>query len=104
MTEIATALKDFGLIAQALGPWGIVFFLWWDGKKETKKWEERHQTVVKMYENNVELVKNYEAIARDLHDTVVYNATVMTQVKDIADHNLYCPLVRKKAKQSEVEL
>jgi uncharacterized protein HemX len=114
MTEIVSAMKDFLAIIQAMGPLGIIFFLWWDGAKErkkveeksreeNKKWEERFQAMKRMYENNVELVKAYESIAKDLHDTVVYNTTVMTQVKDIADHNLYCPLVRKKSKQSEVD-
>ncbi|MBI5410159.1 MAG: hypothetical protein HZA14_12415 [Nitrospirae bacterium] len=79
-----------------LGPWAMMYFI-------ARGQDKRFEAVAKMYENNVELVNNYQDIAKDLHDTVVYNTTIMTQVKDIADHNLYCPLVRKKTKQSEVD-
>ena len=102
MTELATALKDFALILQALGPWGIVFFIWWDGKKESKKWEERHQAVVEMYKNNVELVKSYDEISKGYQDIVIFNTQIMTQVKDRVDANLFCPMLKEKTKQKEV--
>src|SRR3990172_4771221 len=102
MTELATTLKDFIVIVQALGPWGVVFFIWWDGRKEAKKWEERHQAVVEMYKNNVELVKGYEVVSRGYQDIIVFNTQIMTQVKDRVDTNMFCPWVKEKTKPKEV--
>ncbi|RJQ22018.1 MAG: hypothetical protein C4560_03055 [Nitrospiraceae bacterium] len=83
MSELAIALKDFALVLQTLGPWGIVFFLWWDGKKESKKWEERHQAVVKMYENNIELVKSYENLSCDQQGMITMNTAAITELTTI---------------------
>lgn len=100
--DAAMALKDFASAIQALGPWGVCFFLWWQGQKDQKKWEERFQAVVRMYENNVELVKGYETIAKGYQDMIIFNTQVMTQVREAADNNLFCPIVRRETKQREV--
>lgn len=63
--------------------------------------EKRFESVKKMYEDNVALVKAYEGLAKTLHDTVVYNTSTMTEVKDITKNNLYCPLVRRETKPKE---
>ncbi|MBI5056988.1 MAG: hypothetical protein HZB61_10280 [Nitrospirae bacterium] len=83
MSEIAAALKDFTLLFQTLGPWGIVFFIWWDGKKESKKWEERHQAVVKMYENNATLVTQYEQLSCDQMGMITMNTAAITELTTI---------------------
>lgn len=101
--DAATALKDFVLAVQALGPWGVVFFLWWQGQKDQKKWEERFQAVVRMYENNVELVKKYETITKNYQDVIIYNTQTLTEIKESADNNLFCPIVRKETRQREVD-
>lgn len=103
MSEFAAALKEFLLAAQTLGPWGVVFFLWWDGKKEDRKWQERFQAVQRMYENNISLVKSYEKVASGYQDIVIFNTQKMTGIIDRVDNNLFCPIVRKSAKQKEVD-
>jgi len=113
MSEVVSALKDFLLAAQTLGPWGVVFFLWWQGQKdrkqfeetsrvESKRWEEWNKEAVRRYEDNVLLVKQTQTIAMSLQDIVIFNTQTMTQVKDMADSNLFCPIVRRETKQREV--
>ena len=113
MTEFAAALKDFLMALQTLGPWGVVFFLWWQGQKdrrqfeetsreENRRWEEWNKAAVRRYEDNVLLVKQTQSLAVSLHEIVVYNTQVMTQVKDRVDSNLFCPIMKDRTKKTEV--
>jgi hypothetical protein len=103
VSEFASSLKDFLLAIQTLGPWGVVFFLWYQGQKDSKKWEERFMAVKQMYENNVKLVECYEAMAKNFQDLVIYNTQSLTKVNEKIDANLFCPIVRKRTQQKEIE-
>lgn len=50
--------------------------------------------VRKMYENNVSLARNYEAIAGDMHNLIVMNTQTLQQLSDEVRQNQYCPYVR----------
>jgi len=119
MTDFAASLKDFLSMVQATGPWGVVFFLWWQGQKDRKvdakdiaeqnrRWEEKHSEVVRMYESNVDLVKDaqkrelhYEVVVKDYKELVMLVTGIVTELKDLIKHNLYCPMVRKETRPKE---
>lgn len=70
-----------------LGPWIAAFFLvYLQGR--------RFERVVRMYEDNITLVKNYNSLANDLHDVVVMNTQAMTRMIDSIATNQYCPAIR----------
>lgn len=70
-----------------LCPWVAAFFLvYLQGK--------RFERVVRMYENNITLVKDYNSLANDLHDVVVMNTQAMTRLIDSIATNQYCPAIR----------
>lgn len=85
------------LLIVEFGPWILIFlaFIWQD---------KRFSKTVEMYENNVKLVKSFEEIAKSFKEVVVYNTSIMTQIKGIAENNLFCPLNRRKIKQTEVDI
>jgi len=105
-----TALNAIALILQQIGTWklgtlvavvfvgpwimmGVALYLfakWFNGMRE-------------MYKNNVILVKNYESITKDHKEMIVYNTQIMTEVKETADNNLFCPINRDRIHQREVK-
>ena len=98
LTALAALIKQVGtwpiltvLIFVVIGPWVGMFVV-------SRLQEKRHSAVVNMYENNVDLVKNYEKIAGGLQDILVLSTQTMTSVKLSVDNNLYCPLMRKEPK------
>lgn len=91
-----SVVKELLFFFQSLGPWGIVGFLWWQGqrdrKKENEKWEERFESVVRMYEDavkryedNVKLVKGYEKISSDQQDIILLNTQAWTKLTTIIE-------------------
>lgn len=54
----------------------------------------------RMYEDNVKLVRGYQALATDLKDVVLLNTQSFTHLGDAITHNQFCPMVRleKQAK------
>jgi hypothetical protein len=70
-----------------LCPWLAAFFLvYLQGR--------RFERVVRMYESNIILVKDYNSLADDLHDVVVMNTQAMTRLIDSISTNQYCPAIR----------
>ncbi len=51
----------------------------WD---ETKEARERFEAVVRMYEDNVVLVKNYEKLSTDQQDLIISNTTTVQRLLD----------------------
>lgn len=84
------------LVAVAFGPWVMMYFI-------ARGQEKRFDAVAQMYKDNVKLVEQYEKLAKGLQEMIVWCTQTMTGVKDIAENNLYCPIVRKGAKQKEVD-
>ena len=92
----------FGLILflVIVGPWIAAIllagFYQRTMDKAIKMFSGRHESVVRMYESNVELVKRQEKISEDLSGIITYNTQVMTQLVEAIKSNMYCPLVREK--------
>jgi len=63
------------LFIMIIGPWLLAMLLSYFQMR-------RFESVVKMYENNIELVKRYEDVANDLKEVVIMNTTALTRVKD----------------------
>lgn len=58
--------------------------------------EKRFESVVRMYENNAELVKGYEGLAGELTSIIHLNTQVQTHLADAVKNNQFCPTVRKE--------
>jgi len=98
LTAIASIVSKVGtwpigsiMAAVVFGPWVMLWIL-------SRGMEKRQEAALKMYEDNVKLVENYEKIANGLQDIIVLSTQKMTQVKDRIDNNLFCPLMRKDQK------
>lgn len=104
LTAISTIISKVGtwpigsiIAAVVFGPWVVMGYI-------ARSMEKRHTAAIQMYENNVELVKNYEKVAEGLQSILVLSTQAMTQVKDRIDANLYCPIMRKDPKvEKQVE-
>jgi hypothetical protein len=98
-------------LLQGFGPFGLVFVIWYyDSKRHAETLErtrrdteavlERYREDMteqrRMYENNVELVKTSQGLARDLKDVVMINTQAWTQAADKIEGNQFCPMVRLK--------
>ncbi len=70
----------FGLLIfmTVVGPWVMALVLAYTQKR-------RFESVVGMYESNVDLVKKYETVAQDLQDVVILNTTTITRLVDRID-------------------
>lgn len=98
LTAISTIIAKVGtwpigsiVAAVVFGPWVVMGFI-------ARGVEKRHEAAIHMYENNVELVKNYEKVAKGLQDIIVLSTQTMTRVQESVDTNKYCPLMRKDPK------
>ena len=58
--------------------------------------EKRFEAVVRMYENNVEVVKNYHALANDLTGIITLSTRTLEGLVSKIDNNQFCPIVRKE--------
>lgn len=57
---------------------------------------QRFEEVVRMYEDNVLLVRGYEKLANDLTSVIHLNIQVQTRLVEKIDNNMYCPAIREK--------
>jgi len=82
LTSLALIVERIGtwplwttLLMIVIGPWILAMLLsYWQMR--------RFEAVVRMYECNVDLVKSYEGLARDLKDVVMMNTEAMTRLGD----------------------
>lgn len=95
LTAIAAIVKVIGawplisvFLLVTVGPW---IGVWWS----TSVNKQRHAAVVRMYTDNVTLVKSFESIAKSLQDVVILNTQAMQGIKESVDNNIYCPIMRK---------
>lgn len=82
------------------GPFGIIVIMWWyDGKQIRKvldQYKDDMGEMRRMYESNVELVKDYRSLGGDLKEVVIMNTQAIVGLdKDIV-RNQFCPMVRKE--------
>ena len=70
----------FGLLIfmVVIGPWLLAATIAYSQKK-------RFEAVVRMYENNVDLVNKYEDVAKDLKEVVIMNTQTITRLVDRID-------------------
>lgn len=97
ITAITSVLKliemisgwHFGTVVLVIiiGPWVLALVLAYAQGK-------RFEAVVRMYEDNVGLVKGYQSVAGDLKDVVMMNTRALTRVCDAINQNQFCPMVR----------
>lgn len=80
-----------------LGPVGLMMIMWWFGKQQTDKmltaYQADTQAILKQYHddmvqhradyaNNIEFIKRYEALARDLKEVIMLVTQNLTQLTD----------------------
>lgn len=98
LTALVAILKEIGtwplfsiMMLMQVGPWvGMLVITYIQGK--------RHAAAVRMYEDNVILVKSITEIAEGYRDTLLLSSQAMTRVESSVSSNLYCPLMRKDPK------
>ena len=56
--------------------------------------DKRFEAVVRMYEDNVLLVKGYERLAGDLANIIHLNTQMQTRLAEKIENNMNCPIVR----------
>lgn len=67
-------------------------------KRQHQVDKERFETVVRMYEDNVVLVRNYEKTADGLQTVIHLSTKAMTMMMEKINNNHYCPIVRERSK------
>ena len=70
-----------------IGPWVLSLSL-------NQMERRRFDTMVRMYENNVVLVKCYEKIATDQQDMLILNTQEWSKTREAVEKNQFCPMVR----------
>lgn len=57
--------------------------------------EKRFEAVVRMYENNVQVVKDYHSLAADLTGIITLSTRTLEGLVQKIDNNQFCPLARQ---------
>lgn len=58
--------------------------------------KERFEAVVRMYENNVEMVRDYHRLADDLTGIITLTTRTLEGLVQKVDNNMFCPVARAK--------
>lgn len=93
-------ISTITLVINVLGLPGMIFVIWYVDQKRLDKMMKRYDAdmarVVRMYEDNVLLVKGYEKLAGDLTGIITLNTQVQTNLVNAVKNNLFCPITRKQ--------
>jgi hypothetical protein len=102
-------LKQIVDMASSFGIPGIVLILWHFSEKSHERalrayrddmqrtLAQYHEEMIeqrRMYDNNVELVKECLETSRTLKDVIVLNTQALTSLKESVEKNQFCPMVR----------
>lgn len=102
-------------LVSGFGVPGIIFVVWYfsekshektllayreDTLRQQKVFQDGLTEVRRMYENNVELVRNFASLAGDQKDVLIMNAQGFTKLSDQINGNQFCPMVRLKKQAS----
>jgi len=72
-----------------MGVVGVILMIWYFDKQQVNQTLSQYREDMleqrKMYENNVELVKQYQGLAGDLKDVIVMNTQAMTKLVERID-------------------
>lgn len=115
--QLASIFKDYG-------PFGIIVVIWFFDirqmrslAKENSEMADKHRSEVmailaehkgymaemrRMYENNVILVSQYEAMAKDMKDIIIMNTQELTHLQADIEQNQFCPAMQINKKQIKV--
>jgi hypothetical protein len=108
--EYVTIINTVAFILDKVGTWpvGTVFFVviigpWVATFLLNRSQDKKVAAVSKMYEDNVELVRDYKKMAEGFQDLIILNTQAMTNVVTSAEKNLFCPIVRRETQQKEID-
>lgn len=94
----------------SLGPMGVILIMFYfnivqnrEDRKESKsnldklmqQYQKDMAEVREFYENNVELVKDYQKLSSELANIIHLNTQVQTRLVDRVETNAFCPAVRE---------
>ncbi len=83
-----------------LGLPGLIFIVWYVDQKRLDKVMARNKTdmakVIRMYEDNILLVKGYERLASELTSIIHLNTQVQTNLVSSIKNNHWCPIARER--------
>lgn len=109
MDPLTPALPTAIAIVKELGIPAVILLLWYYSERSSarllrnyrddvqatlRQYAEHMQEIRRMYENNAELVRAYEQVAKDLRNTVTLNTSIMQELVDNIRSNQYCPMIR----------
>lgn len=80
------------VLAVILTPWILMYFFYVFSTRQEAQFRE----VAQMYENNVALVENYEAITRRYQETLIMCVERLTEVLEAIKNNAACPIMRER--------
>lgn len=118
MEHFSIGLDGILKVVSVFGLPGLVLVLWYlsdkshertlrqyrqDVIEQRKVYEDGLREVREMYEHNVLLVQNYEALAGDQKDVLILITQAITRVADDVNRNQYCPMVRLKKEAQGVQ-
>ncbi len=102
INAVATILDRLGdmpvislLIIWFIAPWLMLLLV-------TYVQNRRFEAVVRMYEDNVGLVKAYQDCCSGYRELATFTIEKVSGIEKAVDNNLFCPIVRREAKQREV--
>jgi hypothetical protein len=64
-------------------------------QEDASIFEKRFEAVVRMYENNVEMVRDYNKLAGDLTSIITLSTRTLEGMVQKIENNQWCPLARK---------
>jgi len=93
--------KPYGFVGLVLM---LIIILWYMDSRKVysilNQYKSDMAEMRRMYESNVDLVKDYKDLAADLKEVVIMNTQAITRMDSDVKGNQFCPMVRldKKAK------
>ncbi|OPY15625.1 MAG: hypothetical protein A4E66_00029 [Syntrophus sp. PtaB.Bin001] len=96
LTAISATVSKVGtwpigsiIAAVVFGPWIVLWLV-------SRSMEKRHEAALKMYENNVKLVKNYEKVASEQADTIRLSTAATTELVTYLKNRTPCHEIMAK--------
>jgi hypothetical protein len=93
-------ISMIALAINVLGLPGLIFIVWYVDQKRLDrifaKYNEDMTRVIRMYEDNVTLVKGYERLANDLTGIITLTTRTLEGLVQRVDNNWFCPMIKKE--------
>jgi hypothetical protein len=65
--------------------------------------DKRFEQVVRMYEDNIYLVKSHETLSEKLQDLVILTTSTLQTLVEYIKNNIFCPLVKQRTRPNRIE-